>query len=239
METISVIALSRADALRRQMDIVANNVANVSTTGFKSEQPLFIEYVEQASSNEKYSMVQDYTSLRNLAAGPLTQTGNQFDIALEGDGYLAVDTVDGPRYTRGGGLNLDSNRDLVNANGLPVLDDNGNAINIPSNVRQVRISPDGSVFSETGEIAKIGIVKFDNEQFMTQLGNGLYQTDQKPVAAEGTLIRQGFLEGSNVQVVSEVTRMIEINRQYQNLQNLLKTEHDRLRNAYSKLSKIA
>jgi flagellar basal-body rod protein FlgF len=154
METISVIALSRADALRRQMDIVANNVANVSTTGFKSEQPLFIEYVEQASSNEKYSMVQDYTSLRNLAAGPLTQTGNQFDIALEGDGYLAVDTVDGPRYTRGGGLNLDSNRDLVNANGLPVLDDNGNAINIPSNVRQVRISPDGSVFSETGEIAK-------------------------------------------------------------------------------------
>jgi flagellar basal-body rod protein FlgF len=74
---------------------------------------------------------------------------------------------------------------------------------------------------------------------MTQLGNGLYQTDQKPVAAEGTLIRQGFLEGSNVQVVSEVTRMIEINRDYQNIQKILQTEHDRLRNAYTKISKLA
>lgn len=239
MENTSLIALSRAVTLQRQMDISANNVANMNTTGFKSEQPLFIEYVNKPDRNEKYSLVQDYATLRDLAPGPITQTGNPLDLAIEGDGYFAVDTLDGPRYTRSGNFSMDSERQLTTASGLPVLDDTGNPITIPANARDIRISPEGIVSSDVAQIAKIGIHRFANEQFMTQLGNGLYQTDEQPVASETAVVRQGFLEGSNVQSIMEMTTMIDVNRQYQNIQQLLKTEHDRLRNAYSKLAKLA
>lgn len=239
MESTSVIALSRANALQRQMDIVANNVANMSTTGFKSEQPLFIEYVTRPSPGEKYSMVQDYSTLRDLSAGPLTSTGNPLDVAIEGDGYFTVDTADGHRYTRDGNFSMNDQRELVTSGGLPVLDDTGNTISIPVNARDIRITAEGNIFSETAQIGKIGVVKFDNQQFMTQLGNGLYQTDQKPQADDEARIRQGFLEGSNVRPIVEMTNMIQVNREYQIIQNLLKNEHDMLRNAYSKLSRLA
>lgn len=239
MENTSIIALTRATTLERQMDIVANNVANMNTTGFKSEQPLFIEYVNKPDQNEKYSMVQDYSTLRDLAPGPITMTGNPLDVALEGDGYFTVDTIDGPRYTRGGNFSLDSSRQLVNAAGLPILDDTGNVITIPVNARDIRISPQGNISTEAGPLGKIGVVRFENQQFMTQLGSGLYQTNEKPIEAEDTKVQQGFLEGSNVNSVAEMTTMIDVNRQYQIIQNLLKTEHDRLRNAYSKLTKLS
>jgi len=239
MENTSIIALSRAITLQRQMELVANNVANMNTTGFKSEQPLFIEYVNRPQRDEKYSMVQDYSTLRDLAAGPITQTGNPLDVALEGDGYLTVDTIDGPRYTRNGNLTLNSERQLVNSQGLPVLDDSGNPLTIPQNTSDITINPDGTVLGGNIQLGKLGIATFKNEQFMTQMGNGLYQTDEKPTQSEKTVVRQGFLENSNVQSIVEMTTMVDVNRQYQNIQNLMKTEHDRLRNAYSKLAKLA
>ena len=239
MENTSIIALSRATTLQRQMELIANNVANMSTTGFKSEQPLFIEFVNKPVEDEKYSMVQDYSTLRDLAPGPITQTGNPLDIALEGNGYIALDTLHGTRYTRNGNLSLDSERQLVSAGGLPVLDDGGNPITIPQNAREIRITPQGDVYGDAVQVGRINIVSFKNEQFMTQLGGGLYHTDEAPAAAEDTIVRQGFLEGSNVHSISEMNNMIDVNRQYQNIQNLMKTEHDRLRNAYSKLAKLA
>lgn len=239
MENTSLIALSRAITLQRQMELVANNVANMNTTGFKAEQPLFIEYVNKPQRDEKYSMVQDYATLRDLAAGPITQTGNPLDAALEGDGYFTLDTIDGPRYTRNGNFTMNAERQLVNSQGLPVLDDSGNPLTIPQNATDITITPDGIVMGDAQQVGRLGIATFRNEQFMTQMGNGLYQTDEKPVQSENTVVRQGFLEGSNVQSIVEMTTMVDVNRQYQNIQNLLKTEHDRLRNAYSKLAKLA
>ncbi len=239
MENTSLIALSRAVTLQRQMDISANNVANMNTTGFKAEQPLFIEYINRPAPDEKYSLVQDYATLRDLSAGPITQTGNPLDVAIEGNGYFALDTLDGTRYTRGGNFSMDSERQLTAAGGLPVLDDTGNPITIPANARDINIGPSGIISSGNVQIGQIGIYKFENEQFMTQLGNGLYQTDQTATEAEDVVIRQGFLEDSNVQSIVEMTTMIDINRQYQNIQQLMKTEHDRLRTAYSKLAKLA
>lgn len=238
MENTSLIVLSRATTLQRQMDIVANNVANMSTTGFKSEAPLFVEYLVEPNREEKYSMVQDKATLRNLAPGAFNPTGNPLDVALEGSGYLSVGTLDGTRYTRDGNLTMDSNRQLTTASGLPVLDETGNPITIPANSGDIRISPEGTVTTNLGIAGKLGIVKFTKEQSMIQLGSGLYQTDEPAIADPETVVRQGFLEGSNVQGVVEMTNMIEINRDYQNIQKLLQHEHDLLRNAYTKLSKL-
>lgn len=239
MENATLIAASRAVALERQMSVIANNVANMDTNGFKSGKPLFIEQLNKMSDTEKYSMVENRGILRDLSSGPVSQTGNPLDLALEGDGYFTVDTLNGPRYTRAGNFSLNDQRELTNANGLPVLDENGSRLSIPANARDINISDDGMVTTELGQVGRIGVVRFEREQFMTELGNSLYSTDENPIAEPATKIRQGFLEGSNVQAVREMTDMIEVNRQYQNIQKILSNEHDRLRNAYSKLSKLS
>lgn len=241
MENTSFIALSRATALERQMQVVANNIANMSTTGFKAETPLFTEFVEKPQKDEKYSMVLDRATFRNTSNGAINPTGNPLDVALEGDGYFMLDTLDGPRYSRAGSFTLNDTRELVNSSGLPVLDDGGNTITIPANVADIRISPQGDVSTEQGPLGKIGVVRFAQEQLMNQLGNNLYQTNEKPTPVEAgeTKVRQGFLEGSNVQAIMEMNNMIEVNRQYQSVQRLLQGEHERLRNAYSKLTRLS
>ena len=239
MENTSLIVASRAATLERQMQVVANNVANMNTTGFKSQSELFQAYLVHPQKEEKYNMVRDLATLRNLESGPLTQTGNALDIAIEGDGYFAVDTLDGMRYTRAGNFNLNDQRQLVNVNGLPVLDDTGRDITIPANARDIRVSPEGTISTEAGQLATIGVSRFDRQQFMTPLGNGLYQTNEQPLKDEVSTVRQGFVEGSNVKPVIEMNNMIEVNRQYQSVQKILQTEHERLRNAYQKLSKLS
>jgi len=239
MENATLIAASRAVALERQMSVIANNVANMDTNGFKAGTPLFIEQLNRMSDTEKYSMVENRGILRDLADGPISQTGNPLDVALEGDGYFVVDTLNGNRYTRAGNFSLNDQRELVNASGLPVLDDTGNRLVVPANTRDIRITAEGVVSTELGQVGRIGVVSFTREQFMTELGNSLYSTDEQPIPEPETKVRQGFLEGSNVKAVAEMTNMIEVNRQYQNIQKLLSNEHDRLRNAYGKLTKLS
>jgi len=202
---------------------------------------LFVEYIEKPNRDEKYSMVLDRGSTRNLAPGPMTQTGNTLDVALEGDGYFAVDTLNGPRYTRSGNFAMDSNRTLTNSSGLPVLDENGTQMTLPVGAREIRITPEGEVSTERGPVGKLQIVKFAREQFMEQIGGGLYTTAERPIPVEEgeTKVRQGFLEGSNVQSIREMTTMTEISRQYESIQRLMQTDHERLRNAYAKLTKLS
>lgn len=238
MENTSYIALSKATALERRMAVVANNIANMNTTGFKSQAPLFVEYLVKPAPDESYSMVLDQGTVRNTAPGPLLQTGNPLDIALEGDGYLQVETLDGLRYTRAGSLTLNTDRTLVTIAGLPVLDDGGAQITIPPGTASVTIAPDGSVFTERGPVGKIGVYTFDREQGIQELGNGLLTTDETPTVAENTQIRQGFLEQSNVQPVVEMTNMISVARQYESIQKIMQSQHDLMRQAYGKLSKI-
>lgn len=243
MENTSLIVLSRAAALERQMAVVSNNIANVNTTAFKGESPLFVEYMMKpekfSDPLNNYSMVLDQGTARNMTPGALVQTGNPLDLALNGDGYFEVDTLDGKRYTRNGSFTQNDQRELTTSSGLPVLDDTGNRISIPVGAREITVSPDGSVFANQVSLGKLGVYTFPNEQRMRPLGNGLLLSEEKPKAVEDTKIQQGFLEQSNVQSVTEMTNMIAVSRQYENVQRIMKNEHDLLRNAYSKLSKIS
>ncbi|UEM20194.1 flagellar basal-body rod protein FlgF [Skermanella mucosa] len=241
MENPIYIALSRQDALRRQMDVVANNLANMMTPAYKNQRMMFLEYLAKPAATpvEKVSMVQDYGVLRNTAVGPISSTGNPLDVALQGDGYLTVETRDGQRFTRNGRLQLDLDRQIVDTNGLPVLNEQDLPMTVPQNSGPITITADGTVSSDQGQIGRIKLVRFEREQFMTELGGGIFTTDEPPLPAPGTKVVQGAVEESNVQSVVEMTQMIEISRQYAVNQKMIEAEHERQRNAITKLSRLS
>jgi flagellar basal-body rod protein FlgF len=239
METPLYISLARMNTLRRQLDVVANNVANLSTTGFKAQRMQFVEFLERASTEERYSMPIDLVTTRDQRAGPLTPTNNPLDVALQGEGYLVVSSLNGDRYTRVGSLHLNPNRQLVDGNGLPLQSEGGQPITIPISSTQISITTSGDVSTEDGPLGKLRMVRFDEDQQLEELGGGLHATDQTPRPATELTLTQGMLEGSNVQGVQEMTQMIEILRQYQSTQRLIEGEHERMRTTNRQLPRLS
>ncbi len=240
MENAGYIALSRQMTLRREMDVIANNMANLNTPAYKGESMLFVEYLESTESGEKMSFVQDIALVRNLTEGPMTATENPLDTAISGEGYYEVETPLGPRYTRNGAFRLNIDGELVTASGDKVLDDRGNPIALPPNSQDVTITRDGAVTTDQGPAGTIGLVRFDNEQALIKLANGLYDADgQDALPAEDAEIVQGMVEGSNVAGIIELTKMIETVRRYSATGRMVNDEHERLRRAIQSLGSSA
>lgn len=239
MENTLYIALSRQEALRRQMDVVAHNIANMTTTGFKGQRMLFQEYLERPDrQNATMSFVTDFGTMRNTMPGAMNVTNNPLDVALRDTGYFAVETVAGTRYTRNGSFSLNADRELVDVNGLPVLDTNNARIVLPADAADITITGNGAVIAGQDEIARLKVVTFADEQRMNELGGSLLSTTQQEVPVENPQIAQGAVEGSNVQPVIEMTQMMEVARQYQSNQRILESEHERIRGALQKLSRV-
>lgn len=231
METPWLIGLSRQVALKREMDVVAHNVANMNTPAFKAERVQFAEYLVQPQRDVPLSFVEDRAMLRDLSEGPLTKTGNPFDLAISGDGYFIVGTDSGERYTRSGRFQLDADGQIINQLGQPVLSAGGQPIVIPPGTRDVSITPDGTVSADTEVVGAVGVVRFDNPRALKREANNLYAADETPKPDEKSRILQGMLEESNVNAVQEMTNMIDIHRAYAANQRLLQDEHDRIRRA--------
>lgn len=240
MENSIYVALSRQMALQRQLDVVSNNIANMNTTGYKGQRMLFTEFLERPGMHEKVSFVQDRAVVRDLAVGNTVHTGNPLDLSLTGRGYFTVDTASGPRYTRAGNFRLNDQRQIVDGGGLPVLSTNGQPMTVPPNTTDIKVTGDGTVATELGPIGKLNIVTFKNEQFMTEVGAGLYVSDEEPQPAPAdTKVAQGLLENSNVRPVVEMTQMIEIQRQYASAQKMVDNEHERIRTMIQRLGRSA
>ncbi|HEX2114010.1 MAG TPA: flagellar basal-body rod protein FlgF [Alphaproteobacteria bacterium] len=248
MENPSYIALSQQMALRRQMDVIATNIANASTPGFKAERIMFAELVAGKApypfsgtigTRPGLSFVSEMGMLRDTTDGGMTQTGNTLDLAISGPGYFAVETPAGTRYTRQGAFRLDQDGRIVTVDGYPLLDAQDRPISIRPGETRIEISTKGAVTTESGEVGRIQIAQFEDEQAMRKIGAGLYETDQDPVPGEiAAEIRQGMLEGSNVKAVTEVTSMMEILRRYQSAQKIIDSEHELERRAIEKLSRM-
>jgi len=243
MENPIYISLSRMMSLHNKMDAVANNVANSSSTGFKQQKVLFSEVLRKTSMTEKISLVHDRAMVRDMSEGPLSTTSNPLDVAIRGQGFFVVDTLNGPHYTRAGRFQLDGKGQIVDNNGLPVLDGSNKPITMPAGTNDIRITADGSVFSNvnpTAPAGKINLVSFKNEQQMTEIGSGLFITDEKPQPApKDSRVIQGAIEESNVKPVVEITNMIDILRQYQGIQKIIDAEHDRQKTMIQKLGRTA
>lgn len=220
MENALLIGLSRQTALLRQMDIIANNLANSQTPGYKSEAPLFEEYLSKNAlisdlpgTSGKVSMVQDRGLLREFKEGAMVTTNNPLDFAINGKGWLVVDTPQGERYTRNGRLTRNEEGTLVTAGGNTVLSTTG-TIEIAADETNITISADGTVSTSAGEKGKFRIVKFENEELMKKEGNSLFSHTEQATPAENVRIVQGVIENSNVEPVVELTDMIKVMRSY-------------------------
>jgi flagellar basal-body rod protein FlgF len=232
MENTSYIALSRQNALWRQLDVIANNMANSNTPGFKSEQMMFREFLVDTKSSDratgsKLAYVQDTGLLRDTREGPLTKTDNPLDIAIHGDGYFQIETESGMRYSRNGHFRLDEGGMLVNSQGFAVMDKGDNPIIFAPNETKIAIATDGTVSTENGVVATLKVSRFENEQELRKAGDSLFETTQNPTTIDRPTIVQGMMEESNVQPVVEITKMTELLRQYQAVQNMIEKEHER------------
>lgn len=246
MEVTGNIALSRMVALRQQMDIVANNVANMNTTGYKAVEMRMAESKVSGKAagitpgNNGYSMVMGMGTVRDIRPGVITATGNPLDVAIQGKGYFAVQNENGePRYTRNGVFQISATGQLVDLQGRVVQGSSGE-INIPRGTTSVSIGQDGTVSTPTAVLGRIGLFEFADEQSLELDGdNGLIApqgVEAQPV--QNPKILQGSIESSNVNSVAAMTRMIEVQRQYQSAANILQEEHDRSRSTIKSLAKI-
>jgi flagellar basal-body rod protein FlgF len=240
MENTQLIGLSRQIALERQMDVVANNLANINTTGFKSEQILFAEYLmpgaldqDFAWPDQELSYTQDWATIHNLSGGAMVQTGNPLDIALQGEGFLTVMTPAGERYTKSGALQIDADGILVNVDGHPVLADGGE-VRFEADDTDIAIAADGTVSTAAGVKGRLQLVEFANAQELVREGGNLFAAGT-PAPAAATTVAQGFIERSNVSGVSEMTEMIRVSRAYQSLASLMQREDEIRRSAIQRL----
>jgi flagellar basal-body rod protein FlgF len=225
------------------MDVVANNVANASTTGFKREGIAF-DTLLAAPTPDKPSLhfVVDRATYRDASMGSITKTGNPLDLAIQGPGYFQVQQPDGSTaYTRAGSFQLNNDGQIVTLGGLPVLGDGGQAITLPSTVSQINVSSDGFITAradngkDLAQLGKLAVVKFDSEQGLQSAGNGIYTTAQAAQAAPESAVVQGAIEQSNVQPVIEITNMIRIMRSYEQVSNMISMENSRHTAAIDKL----
>ncbi len=239
MENSIYLGLSRQMTLRTNMDIIANNVANTNTPGFRAQNLVFEEFIsDPRGADDAMSFVQDQSQYQLTDPGPVKVTGNALDVALIGPGYMGVQAPDGQvAYSRAGHLQMSADGTLVTSAGLPVADAGGATITVPASSTEIKIDDQGFVSNQDGQVGQIMIVEVENVQALEPIGNGLYKTDAATTPATETTMKQGQLEGSNVKAVIEMTRMIETLRSYQSIQQVLQTENDRLRGAIQKLTK--
>jgi flagellar basal-body rod protein FlgF len=247
MDNSLLVSLSQQLATYRAMDVIANNLANVSTPGFKREAAKFEEYItkmrpaEGEKGSQSISFVKDAGVMRDVSQGNVEQTGAPYDVAIAGTGYFSVQTPAGMRYTRDGHFSLDTNGNLVTSQGYQVQGDGG-AITITPNDGDVSIAPDGTISSVVrgvgNQIAKLKLVDFADPTAMTKQGANLYTTSQTPTAPTSVNLRQGALEASNVQPVIEISHMIEVMRAYEATSTLSKSQEDMMRQAIEKLGQM-
>lgn len=244
METTTLIALSRQGGLRRQMDIVANNIANMNTNGFKGERVMFVEHLVKSPGGQtllggKLSFVRDIATLLDFSEGPVEETGNPLDLAITGKGFFVVQTEDGERYTRKGRFKLDDGGQLVNQNGEPLLSTGNSPFFLGPEDTEITISRDGTVATNNGDLGRIKLVDFENPQLLKRFAGGLFSTEQTPRDVESPEIIQGMLEGSNVQPILEMAKMIEISRTYDSVRKFIDREDERMRSMIKEMGQTA
>lgn len=238
MENSLYVGLSRQVVLERAMATVANNVANLSTPGYRAQNPLFNEYISKPpGERDPLKMVYDFGQFTTTTPGPIQVTGGTYDVALEGSGFMGVTTPSGEvQYTRGGNFAVNDKGQLVNSTGYLVSGNGGSAITIPAGTQDVKILPTGDVVADGNPIGQIAMVEFENLNALKPQGNGLYKAENiTPTPALNTRMIQGSLEGSNVNSVLEMTRMIEISRDYQSTMRMVMNEDERQRGTIQKL----
>ena len=253
MENTLLVGLSRQVALERQLGVVANNVANVNTTGYKSDTALFEEYLRSPAHHDAFtgndrrlSFVLDRATAHNLGQGPVERTGNPLDVALDGKAFLVVDVNGAERYTRNGAFQINVQGQLVTNDGYPVMGLNG-PITFQAGDQDIAIGRDGTITVREGNNTnvastrgKLRLVNFEQPQRLQKQGANLFSAPNGANAnpAVNAAVHQGSIEKSNVNGVSEMAKMIEVMRAYTGIANLIQQLNDIRKQSIERLADV-
>ena len=253
MQNALLVGLSRQVALERELDVVANNIANINTAGFKTDGAVFEEFISPTAradnflaADRRVSFVHDRATWIDLSQGPLERTGNTLDVAIDGRGFMVVQTPRGERYTRNGALQINNTGQLVTSEGYQVLGESG-PITFQPKDREITISEDGTISVREGNNAAIDsqrgqlrVVSFDQPGRMQKEGSSAFKAPDgvTPQSDKKSRVLQGTVEKSNVRSVMEMTRMIEVTRSYTQIAALLSQQSDLQRTAIEKLADV-
>lgn len=244
MDNSSYVNIARQSGLLKELSMIANNIANVSTVGYRREGAVFTEYVNaqgEARADSGVGGLQNSVSMGRLGAhfsdftaGDMKRTGGTLDVAINGDGFFSVETPAGERLTRAGNFMTDNTGALITPSGYPVLNDGGARIQIPPGVGVLAISGDGTISADGNPIARLGVFTAPHET-LNRMGDNLWEARDGSEPLADARIMQGFLEGSNVSPVNEIARMIEVQRSYEAGQKILDFENDRVTKTISSI----
>lgn len=247
MENTLLVGLSRQVALRRELDVVANNLANLGTTGFKGENTLFQEFLAGRArehnfqgADQRVSMVIDRATRTDFGQGPLEHTQSPLDLAIDGEGFFVVETPQGERYTRNGSFTTSPTGELITTGGHRVLGEGG-PIQFDPNDTDISVARDGTIATKNGERGRVRMVRFENEAQLSKQGENLFSVSAgaQPLAADPrTRVVQGAIEKSNVRPIVEMSRMIEITRAYTSISNLIQKTDELRRSAIERLADV-
>lgn len=241
MDNAGYVALSRMVAQSRATAVLANNVANADTPGFHAARPVFAQFldqqkrVDQPASGRDVSFSWDRATWRDDARGPIQTTGNPLDVAISGDGYFAVQTPRGERFTRAGRFTLGAEGTVVDMEGNALLNRGGEPIRVGAGDTRLTISGDGVLSSENGELGRIRVVRFANLQSLTAEGDRVLASADAPEEIERPSLVQGAVEGSNVKPILEMTRLTDEMREFQFAAQFAEKEGERLQDAVQRI----
>lgn len=241
MDLTTAIALSRLMAQERDLAVTANNLANANTPGYKATKVLFSDWLERQSGTTAppggrvIAFTQDRATWRDPHPGAISQTGNPLDVALTGHGYFTVQAPSGPLLTRDGRFSLAPGGTLTDSSGDKVLDTSGQPIQLSPSDTTITIAADGTISSENGKLGQIGVVRPTRPMAMQAVGATLFSTSAPTAPVRAPHIVQGAIEGSNVQPITELTHMMNSERQFQFVTQLVQAESDRHQGAIDKL----
>lgn len=245
METTAAIAASRQGALRRQLGVVANNLANMSTNGYKASEMMFVEHVVKSKGGErlispKLTYTRDIATRINTADGAIETTDNPLDLAIRNDGFFVVrDANNKEFYTRSGQFRLDSSGKIVNQQGHALLAGGGQPVILGPTDTEIQVGRDGVISTENGQLGKLRIVKFDNPQDLKRTSGALYTSTKPATEVENADVIQGALEGSNVEPISEMAKMIHLHRNFESVKSFIEREDERQREMVRSLARDA
>ncbi|WP_353473541.1 flagellar hook-basal body complex protein [Salipiger sp. H15] len=235
METAGYTVLSRQTGLMRELQLIANNVANANTTGYRQQGLIFSEYIRETGRGGSVSMSAAHVRDSSFAQGAITRTGAALDLAIEGEGFFLVQTPAGERLTRNGAFTTSAQGDLVTHDGYPVLSAGGGPVFVPPGAADLAVARDGTLSSGGQPVGQIGLVRPPNPKDLEREGGTLFRAPGGTEPVDDPKIIQGALESSNVDPILQLARLIEVQRAYEMGQNFLDREDDRLKTAIKTL----
>ncbi len=231
METAGYTTLTRQAGLLKEVSLVANNIANAATTGYRQEGLIFSEYIRRTEGGPSLSMARGDIRRTSMMQGGLTPTGGKLDFAIEGEGFFAVETPAGQRLTRAGNFSVSAAGEMVTHDGHRVLDTGGAPVFVPPDAGGFHVAADGTISANGQPIGQIGVLRPVDGTPLIREDGVMFRPDGPTEPAPGGRIVQGFLEGSNVDPIGQFARLIEAQRAYEMGQSFLDAENARLREA--------